>query len=115
MLTKYETEKKEAQITLLDKENKLRQRTTYFLIVGLGLSGIILLSLFRNNRLKQQTNKKLHTLNHALDEANQSKVRLFSSLSHDLRSPVSSLYSYLQLKNIAPQIMNEEVRKQKEE
>lgn len=114
MLTKYETEKKEAQILLLDKENKLRQRTTYFLIGGLGLLAIVLISLFRNNRLKQKTNKKLQTLNAALDEANQSKARLFSILSHDLRSPVSSLYSYLRLKKIAPQMLSEEKRAEKE-
>lgn len=114
MLTKYETEKKEAQIQLLDKENKLKQRTAYFLIAGLGLLAIVLISLFRNNRLKQKSNKKLQTLNAALDEANKSKVRLFSILSHDLRSPVSSLYSYLQLKKIAPQMLSEEKRMEKE-
>jgi len=115
METKYETEKKEAQIELLDKDNKLKQRTSYFLIGGLSLFAILLATLFHNNRQKQKTNRKLQTLNTALDEANKSKVQLFSILSHDLRSPVSNLYSYLQLKKIAPQMLSEEKRQQKEE
>ncbi len=112
--TQYETEKKEAQILLLNEENKLKARTTYFLIAGLLLLAVVLLSLFRNNRLKQKVNKKLQQLNTALDGANQSKARLFSILSHDLRSPVSSLYSYLQLKKIAPQRLTEAMRQEKE-
>ncbi len=115
MQTRYETGKKEVRIKLLDKENKLKQRTTYFLFGGIALLAFIVVSLIRNNRLKQKNNRKLSELNGALDDANQSKVKLFSILSHDLRSPVSGLYTYLQLKKIAPDKMNAEFRELKEE
>ncbi len=114
MQVQYETEKKEATIQLLNKDNKLKQRTTYFLIGGVSLLALLLASVFRNNRRKQRTNQQLQSLNLALDKANQSKVRLFSILSHDLRSPVSSLYSYLQLKKIAPHLLNDEKKEEKE-
>ncbi|AEA44553.1 tetratricopeptide repeat-containing sensor histidine kinase [Fluviicola taffensis] len=115
MQTRYETGKKEAQIKILNKENKLKQQTTYFLFGGLALLAFIIISLIRNNKLKQKNNKKLSNLNDALDEANQSKVKLFSILSHDLRSPVSGLYTYLQLLKMAPTKMNPEFRLLKEE
>jgi signal transduction histidine kinase len=115
MQTKYETGKKEATIKILDKENKLKQQTTYILFGGVALLAFIVITLIRNNKLKQKNNQKLSQLNDALDEANQSKVKLFSILSHDLRSPVSGLYSYLQLKKIAPDKMDAEFRALKEE
>jgi signal transduction histidine kinase len=115
MQTKYETDKKEAKIKILDKENKLKQQTTYILFGGVALLAFIVISLIRNNKSKQRNNQKLSELNGALDEANQSKVKLFSILSHDLRSPVSGLYSYLQLKKIAPDKMDAEFRELKEE
>lgn len=115
MRTKYETGKKEAQIKILDRENKLKQQTTSILFGGIALLAFIVISLIRNNKLKQKNNKKLSELNGALDEANQSKVKLFSILSHDLRSPVSGLYSYLQLKKIAPDKMDVEYQELKEE
>lgn len=115
MQTRYETDKKEARIKILDKENKLKQQTTYILFGSIALLALIVMSLVRNNKLKQKNNKKLSELNGALDEANQSKVKLFSILSHDLRSPVSSLYTYLQLKKMAPDKMDTEYRELKEE
>jgi len=115
MQTKYQTERKEARIEILDKENKLQQRTAYFLIGGLGLLALVGFSLFRNNRIKQKNNRKLQALNGALDEANQSKAKLFSILSHDLRSPVSDLFSYLQLQKIAPHLLTEEKKLAKQE
>jgi signal transduction histidine kinase len=115
MQTRYETGKKEARIKILDKENKLKQQTTYILFGGVALLAFIVISLIRNNKLKQKNNKKLSQLNGALDEANQGKVKLFSILSHDLRSPVSGLYTYLQLIKIAPDKMNPEFRALKEE
>lgn len=115
MQTKYETEKKEAQIRMLDKDNTLKKQTSYFLIAGVLLLFIVIASLVRNNKLKQKINGKLATLNSALEEANQSKAKLFSILSHDLRSPVSNLYSYLQLRKIAPQMLSEDRRLEQEE
>ncbi len=115
MQTRYQTEKKEAQIKLLDNENKLQRRNSYLLIMGLCFLALVGFVLYRNNVLKQRNNQKLQVLNAALNEANQSKAKLFSILSHDLRSPVSDLFSYLQLQKIAPQMLSEEKKKEKQE
>lgn len=115
MQTKYQTEKKEARITILHNENKLQQRNTYLLIAGLGILAIAGFSLYRNNRIKHKNNQQLTSLNNALDEANQSKTKLFSILSHDLRSPVSNLFSYLQLQKLAPNALSEEKKLLKQE
>ena len=115
MQARFGAEKKEAQIKLLDRENNLQQRTAYFLLSGLGLLAIAGFSLFRSNRTKQRSNRRLQVMNGALDEANQSKVKLFSILSHDLRSPVSDLFSYLQLQKMAPHLFTEEKKKAKQD
>jgi len=115
MQARYGAEKKEAQIALLDNENKLQKRTSWFLVGGLGLVALIGFILYRNNRAKQRINRKLQTLNAALDEANQSKAKLFSILSHDLRSPVSDLFTFLELQKMAPDLMDEAKKKAKQE
>lgn len=115
MQVHYATEKKEARIALLDNQNKLQRRSSWFLISGLSLLAIIGFILYRNNRIKQNINKKLQLLNHSLDEANQSKAKLFSILSHDLRSPVSDLFTFLELQKMAPDLLDEEMKKVKQE
>ena len=63
---KYETEKKEQNIKLLEKESKIQQSdlsqattTRNWIIGGTGLLLVILVLLMRNIRLKQRTNQKL--------------------------------------------------------
>ncbi len=62
----YETEKKEKDIKLLEKESKLQQskldagnRERNWIMGGTGLLLVIVVLLVRNTRLKQRTNKKL--------------------------------------------------------
>lgn len=110
MQTRFQTEKKEAKIKLLDESNKLQKRTSYFMIVGLALLVIAGLSLYRNNRIKQKSNKQLAILNNSLEEANQTKARLFGIISHDLRSPISQVYQFLKLQQMAPDRLDKEQR-----
>ena len=110
MQTRFQTEKKEAQIKLLDESNKLQKRTSYFMIAGLGLLAIVGLSLYRNNRIKQKSNRQLAILNNSLEEANQTKAKLFGIISHDLRSPISQVYQFLKLQQMAPDKLDEEQR-----
>ncbi len=63
---KYETQKKEQDIKLLQKESRLQQsqlkldnQERNWILGGAGLLTIILVLLVRNIRLKQRTNKKL--------------------------------------------------------
>jgi signal transduction histidine kinase len=105
METRFQTERKAKEILLLQQENTIKtaaltyqQRTKYFLLVVLALIGAVAALLYRSARLKQRSNQSLALLNQKLEEANHSKVKLLSILNHDLRSPVSNLFSFLHLK-----------------
>jgi tetratricopeptide (TPR) repeat protein len=101
---KYESDKKDAEIISQQKQNKLKSRNLLLSLLALGLVGFLGGLSFINYRKKQKANKLLHqqnehilSLNKKLDASNQVKTKLFSIISHDLRSPVSSLFAYLQL------------------
>ncbi len=125
MQTKYETVKKEKAIAELNQKEKLetaelgRQRAIIYsgiLILFLVLLGSLLLytnfrKISKLNQLlegqKQQLeNQKqlLETQNDELGELNTIKNKLFSVISHDLRSPMSriiSLNTLLQRENVS--------------
>lgn len=103
--TKYETEKKEAQIALLEKENRIKkmQRNvlTVFAILLLGFLFFVLRSFFKNKKVTRLLRLQkmriewhrelLHQRNVALQQTNQTKNKLFQIISHDLRSPLASV------------------------
>lgn len=60
---KYETEKKEQENKLLAKDNEKKQLSIYFVLAALSLVFLILIIIFRNNRIKAKTNKKLEEQN----------------------------------------------------
>jgi tetratricopeptide (TPR) repeat protein len=101
---KYESDKKDATIESQAITNKLKNRNFIIALLGLLVATILgALSFYnykrkqRANFLLQQQNNRISTLNKELDDSNQVKTKLFSIISHDLRSPVSSLYAYLQM------------------
>jgi signal transduction histidine kinase len=107
MQAKYQAEKKQKEILLLQRDNQIatielinQRRTKYFLLTGIVLTLILAFSLYRGYRNKRTLNRELNQLNTKLAEANNSKVKLLSIISHDLRSPVSSLFNFLQLQKI---------------
>ena len=80
-----------------------RQNTQRWMYIG----GILLLGtigglLFRQSRHRKKANAELRRLNTDLEQANQVKARLFGVLSHDLRSPISNLISFLNLQKENP-------------
>jgi signal transduction histidine kinase len=101
---KYESDKKDAEISSQQKQNKLKSRNLLLSFIALGLVAALgAFSFFsykrkqKANQLLQQQNDHILSLNKKLDVSNQVKTKLFSIISHDLRSPVSSLFAYLQL------------------
>jgi signal transduction histidine kinase len=107
MRAKYQAEKSQQEILLLQRDNKIatieltnQRRTKYFLLTGIFLTLILAVSLYRSYVIKKRSNQVLNQLNNKLAEANNSKVKLLSILTHDLRSPVSSLFNFLQLQKI---------------
>jgi signal transduction histidine kinase len=117
MEAKYQNEKKQRSILLLQRDKELvtlelavQRRTKYFLSIGILLILVVALSLYRSYGVKRKANRELSLVNKQLEEANRSKTKLFSIISHDLRSPVSSLFNFLQLQRINPARLDKEAR-----
>jgi len=110
----YETEKKNTQITLLEKENQHQedqilvqhaQRNYLFLIVILvsGLLGIFVYFFYyykKVNKLLQLQRKRIlnqknqiSIQNVKLQKSLNAQNKLFSIIAHDLRSPLASIFN----------------------
>ncbi|WP_462248506.1 ATP-binding protein [Ekhidna sp.] len=96
---KYQSEQKELEIEKLTAVNELQQlkadqdaQTRIILIVGIIALVVIALLLYSRFMTKSNTNKLLDTKNQELASINQTKDRLFSIISHDLKSPLSSFH-----------------------
>jgi signal transduction histidine kinase len=103
---KYESDKKDVTIKNQLSENKLKSRNFLLSLIGLVLFASFTFIIFKLYRKKQKANiilnqqyLKVEELNAHLYESNQTKARLFSVISHDLRAPISSLYAFLQMKD----------------
>jgi len=108
---KYQTNEKEQKIKLLNQASQLKdieltgeKRKWGFLLVFVGFLLVTAFLLYRSyalkansNKLLEQKNVALNLLNDKLNEANSSKTKLFSILSHDLRAPVGNLFSFLNI------------------
>jgi signal transduction histidine kinase/tetratricopeptide (TPR) repeat protein len=110
--TKYEAEKKEQQIQILESENQLnlaeiRQKKLErnFLAGGIVLFLLLFILILRAYRVKKNNNILLNDKNNLIEQqkadlsnhnlelnkVNSTKDRLFSIIAHDLRSPMSSM------------------------
>lgn len=125
MEARFQNEYKQQKIGLLNKENLARElqlqqekTTRWLLICGALLLFLALSLIYLNYRNKQKANllldkknKELDMTNEQLLAANQTKAKLFGIISHDLRSPVSQLFTFLKLQHTNPGFITEENRK----
>ncbi len=114
----FETEKKQAQIELMGKEQKLRaldlqqtkQEKNFFLALSVLMALLILVFIFfiTQNRIinKKLTsgmadlaikNTEIESQRAQLDQLNQVKDRFFSIISHDLRNNLTTMKLYFDL------------------
>ena len=115
MESRYQNEKKQKEIILLKKDNAIKdlditnqRRTRTFLIVTILLIIAIAATIYRNYAAKQKLNKALNIANDKLNEANQSKTKLLGIITHDLRTPVSNLFNFIQLQKSSPDRLSAE-------
>ena len=105
---KHKIELKDNEIAINKLKLISQQKTSLLLTVGLALLAIIGALLVWQNRMRKKSNATLMVLNNQLDEANKIKLKFFGILSHDLRSPVSSLANYIHVLNEAPDLISDE-------
>lgn len=98
MQTKYETEKKQKEIELLNKEKDIQELKLkhsenlriFFLVISifLVLTAVLIYSRYR---IKMKTNKLLKGKNKQLGIANATKDKFFTIIAHDLKNPLSGI------------------------
>ncbi len=89
------------------------QRKWLIMWLAVAVLGSLLLWLNARNRNRHSrqlnvTNNALQQANNALDESNKTKAKLFSIISHDLRSPISQVHQFLNLQQLNPHALNEQ-------
>jgi signal transduction histidine kinase len=96
----YQTAQKEAEISRLESENKIRNEELFFrkkernwAFAGLVLSGMFLAALYRFFTTVKRQKSELAKQNEALERLNRTLNRLFSIISHDLRNATAAYQS----------------------
>jgi len=103
--TKYETEKKEQIIGLLEQENKVKSLSRNLLLISLTFVVVVSALIFYFQQLKGRRNK---ILNQKLLEADQLKSHFFASISHEFRTPLTLILSPVEEALKKPSITEEE-------
>lgn len=104
---KYKNQQVLIEKATVEKQNSITQRNLIVALSGLGFIALLAFLSLRISRVRKKANTKLSAqkeevqqLADQLSAANETKARLFSTIGHDLRSPVSSLYALLKMQEI---------------
>ncbi len=100
----YETQKKDAELSALNKQNKLNERIidnqTYVMLLSflVIILFVILIVLQRKSNQKILSQKEdIQRKNESLTQLNHTKDKFFSIISHDLRGPFNALIGLLDI------------------
>ena len=75
-------------------QQRYMQAASFIVILLLGASALV---VYNTSRQRKKLNLELNRANAELERSNATKDKLFSVLSHDLRSPINNLRGVLQL------------------
>ncbi|MES2557374.1 MAG: HAMP domain-containing sensor histidine kinase [Bacteroidota bacterium] len=110
----YQNEKKQVQINELSAKNTINDltiknanRQLLYLVIGFIFTSVIGVLIYFQSRNRKKNNRQLQRLNVELEQANAVKMRFFSILNHDLRSPVANLIHFLHLQQNSPELLDE--------
>jgi signal transduction histidine kinase len=100
----YSFEQKQNELELLQKVNKAnlstiqqQQYLQYAAVFIIGLLSVLAFVTYKTSRQRKKLNKDLEQINLELERLNRLKNKLFSVISHDLRSPLGNLQAMLGL------------------
>ena len=122
MQTKYDLDKKEQEIALLQKENEIKRIETEnsnfirnIFIIGFIAISFLIAAIIRSYRrdlvknLQLTTNKKkIESQNEVLKAMSYEKDQLMKIVAHDLRSPLNQVEGLVNLVNLSPENLNNE-------
>jgi len=100
----YSFEQKQHELELLQKVNQANVATInqqryleYAGIFIIGLLSVLAIVTYKTSSQRKKLNKELESSNKELERLNTMKTKLFSVISHDLRTPLGNLASILNL------------------
>jgi signal transduction histidine kinase/tetratricopeptide (TPR) repeat protein len=117
MEARFQNKEKQLRIDNQIAELSYARNQRLWLGAGFLLISLVAILLTVNYRNKKRTadlldkkNEELTRVNNELEEANQTKAKLFGIISHDLRSPINQVYQFLKLQQRNPQLLNDAQR-----
>jgi len=114
MQSRNEMEKKNLEIEKQKLQVREQKKNAFIYLAALLLMAVLGLLFFRLSAVRKEKNRELTQLNKELDESNKLKARFFGILSHDLRSPVANLISFLNLRRIKPGALSSKETEERE-